>query len=127
MSRRTPPTLRDAVGAIFARSGGYLWDGQGENPFVSLLGLANALVVTADSVGMVGEAAATGRPILVLEPSGGHRKITFYLDELRRRGIVHNFAGHLAGTPYQPLDSTFAVASRIAEAFRRHRSARFKS
>ena len=127
MSRRTPPALRDAVGAIFARSGGYLWGGQGENPFVSLLGLANALVVTADSVGMVGEAAAAGRPILVLEPSGGHRKITFYLDELRRRGIVHNFAGHLAGTPYQPLDSTFAVASRIAEAFRRHRSARFKS
>ncbi|SEC15448.1 hypothetical protein SAMN05444161_2457 [Rhizobiales bacterium GAS191] len=127
LSRRTPSALRDAITAVITRSGGYLWDGQGENPFIALLALADTLVVTADSVGMVGEAAATGRPVLVFEPSGGHRKITFYLNELRQRGIVHNFAGHLAGTPYEPLDSTFAVASRIAEAFRRHRSARFMS
>ncbi|MFI4994991.1 MAG: hypothetical protein ACHQAQ_04310 [Hyphomicrobiales bacterium] len=48
--------------------------------------------------------------------------MTRYLDDLRRRGIVHNFAGHLAGMPYEPLDSTFTVASLIAEAFRRHRN-----
>jgi uncharacterized protein len=124
LSRRTPLALRDAIAAVVARHQGYLWDGEGENPFIPLLALADALVVTADSVGMVGEAAATGRPVLVFEPSGGHKKITRYLDDLRERGIVHNFGGHLAGTPYEPLDSTFAVASRIAEAFRRHRDAR---
>ncbi|MFI5012283.1 MAG: mitochondrial fission ELM1 family protein [Hyphomicrobiales bacterium] len=123
LSRRTPPALRDAIAVVIARHGGYLWDGEGENPFIALLALADTLVATADSVGMVGEAAATGRPVLVFEPSGGHRKITRYLDDLRRRGIVHNFTGHLAGMPYEPLDSTFAVASRIAEAFRRHRNA----
>jgi mitochondrial fission protein ELM1 len=124
LSRRTPPRLRQAIAAVIARHGGYLWDEKGDNPFIALLALADALVVTADSVGMVGEAAATGRPVLVFEPSGGHKKVRRYLDGLRARGIVHNFAGHLAGTPYEPLDSTFAVASLIAEAFRRHREAR---
>jgi mitochondrial fission protein ELM1 len=121
-SRRTPPALRDAVAAVMARHSGYLWDGQGENPFVALLALADTLVVTSDSVGMVGEAAATGRPVLVYEPSGGHPKNTRYLDSLRLRGIVHEFTGQLAGAPYEPVDSTLAVASRIAEAFLRHRN-----
>ena len=47
-----------------------MWDGRGENPYLALLALADAIVVTADSYNMVGEAAATGAPILVFEPSG---------------------------------------------------------
>jgi uncharacterized protein len=124
LSRRTPRRLREAITAVIERHEGYLWDEKGDNPFIGLLALADALVVTADSVGMVGEAAATGRPVLVFEPSGGHKKVTRYLDWLRERGIVHNFTGHLAGSPYEPLDSTFAVASLIAEAFRQHRETR---
>jgi mitochondrial fission protein ELM1 len=123
LSRRTQPALRDAIAAVFARHGAYLWDGQGDNPFIALLALADTLVVTADSVGMVGEAAATGRPVLVFEPSGGHPKNTRYLNELRRRGIVHGFTGLLGGSPYEPLDSTLTVASLVAEAFRRHHKA----
>jgi len=120
-SRRTPPALREAVAAVIARHGGYLWDEQGDNPFITLLALADTVVATSDSVGMVGEAAATGRPVLVFEPSGGHPKNRRYHDELRRRGIEHRFTGELKGEPYGPLDSTLTVASLIADAFRRHR------
>jgi uncharacterized protein len=122
-SRRTSPALRDAVAAVIARRDGYFWNEQGENPFIALLALADAVVVTSDSVGMVGEAAATGRPVLVYEPAGGHPKNTRYLNTLRRSGIVHEFTGQLTGAPYQPVDSTLTVASRIAKAFLRHRSA----
>ena len=38
----------------------------------AMLALADFVVATADSFNMIGEAAATGRPILVFEPSGGH-------------------------------------------------------
>jgi mitochondrial fission protein ELM1 len=120
-SRRTPAALRDAVAAIIERHQGYLWDGESENPFISLLALADTIVVTSDSVGMVGEAAATGRPVLVFEPSGGHPKNTRYLNSLRALGIVHDFVGELKGEAYEPLDSTRTVASLIAEGFRRHR------
>ena len=122
-SRRTPPALRDAIAAVIARHGGYLWNEQGENPFIALLALADALVVTSDSVGMVGEAAATGRPVLVYEPSGGHPKNTRYLDALRQAGIVNAFTGQLTGAPYEPMDSTHTVASLVAQAFLRHRNA----
>ena len=121
-SRRTPPGLRDAVAAVISRHGGYFWDEEGENPFIMLLALADTVVATSDSVGMVGEAAATGRPVLVYEPSGGHPKNTRYLNTLRRSGIVHEFTGELAGTPYEPVDSTLVVASSIAQAFLGHRN-----
>ena len=79
-SRRTPPPLREALvalddGATAASSG----TGRGENPYLALLALADAIVVTADSANMVGEAAATGAPILVFEPSGGHPKLAAFL------------------------------------------------
>lgn len=120
-SRRTPPALADAVRAVIERHRGYFWDGQGENPFIPLLALADTVVATSDSVGMVGEAAATGRPVLVFEPSGGHPKNKRYHDALRQCGIVHEFVGILTGALYEPLDSTLTVATLIAEEFRRHR------
>ncbi len=113
LSRRTPPPLAAALQDVFARHGGFLWDGTGDNPYAGLLALADAVVVTADSVNMVGEAAATGRPILVFEPSGGHRKITAFLDALRREGLVHAFTGSLEGEPYEPLNSTRVIADAI--------------
>ena len=49
----------------------YLWDGEGENPYFGLLGLADFLVVTCDSVNMVSEAASTGKPVYVADLPGG--------------------------------------------------------
>ncbi len=48
-----------------------LWDGDGPNPYPDFLAHADMFVVTGDSVNMTGEAAATGRPVLVFHPSGG--------------------------------------------------------
>jgi mitochondrial fission protein ELM1 len=78
-SRRTPAPLRDALKQLAARSSGFFWDGDGENPYLALLALADAIVVTADSANMVGEAAATGAPVLVFEPSGGHPKLRAFI------------------------------------------------
>ena len=69
---------------------------------MALLALADAIVVTADSSNMVGEAAATGAPILVFEPSGGHPKLDAFLAGLKAHGVVHAFAGRLEGSPTSP-------------------------
>ncbi|MET0604894.1 MAG: mitochondrial fission ELM1 family protein [Beijerinckiaceae bacterium] len=119
LSRRTPASLGATVRHVFDHHGGWLWDGSGENPLIPLLAMADAIVATADSTNMVGEAAATGKPILVFTPGGrGHRKITHFLDEMRVKGIVHNFAGRLEGKPYPPLDSTPEIAEAIAKRYR---------
>ncbi|WP_201838948.1 mitochondrial fission ELM1 family protein [Microvirga zambiensis] len=122
-SRRTPPALREALIALIVRHGGFFWDGTGENPYVDLLALADFVVATGDSFNMIGEAAVTGRPILVFEPSGGHPKLDVYMTALKAHGIVHPFTGRLEGQPYEPLNSTPKVAEAIAQGLSRHRRA----
>jgi mitochondrial fission protein ELM1 len=122
-SRRTPSALREALMTLTPEHGGFFWDGTGENPFVALLALADFVVATADSFNMIGEAAVTGRPILVFEPSGGHPKLDVYMSALKSHGIVHPFEGRLEGRPYEPLNSTPKVAEAIAEGLSRHRRA----
>jgi uncharacterized protein len=120
-SRRTPDALATLVGETFARSRGWWWDGTGPNPYIALLAHADAIVVTADSVNMIGEAAATGKPVLVFEPSGGHGKIGKFLNGLADHGVVHRFDGNLAGQPYEPLDSTKDIADAALAAYRTFR------
>ena len=122
-SRRTPDALRDALERIAREHRGFLWDGSGDNPYVDLLALADAVVVTADSYNMLGEAAATGVPLLVFEPSGGHRKLSLYLDKLTAYGATRPFTGQIEGERYPPLDSTPFIADQIRDALARHRSA----
>ncbi|WP_262029474.1 mitochondrial fission ELM1 family protein [Microvirga sp. Mcv34] len=122
-SRRTPPALREALTGLTARHGGFFWDGSGDNPYVDFLAQAEFIVATADSSNMIGEAAVTGRPILVFEPSGGHPKLDVYMQALKAHGIVHPFEGRLEGQPYEPLNSTPKIAKAIAEDFGRHRRA----
>lgn len=122
-SRRTPSALDEALAAVFAKHGGWWWDGTGDNPYIPLLALADTVVATADSTNMIGEAAATGVPILVFEPTGGHGKLSRFLRALETHGAVHRFAGRLEGERYEPLDSTAEIAEAIGEGWRRHRAA----
>ena len=48
-----------------------IWDGSGDNPYFGMLGAADAIIVTADSVSMISEAAATGKPVHIIELEGG--------------------------------------------------------
>ncbi|KAB0267103.1 mitochondrial fission ELM1 family protein [Microvirga brassicacearum] len=122
-SRRTPEALRQRLIALAKAHGGFFWDGEGSNPYVALLALADFIVVTADSFNMIGEAAATGVPVLVFEPHGGHPKLDTFLRALKAEGIVHAFRGRLEGTPYEPLNSTFDIANAIARGVASHRRA----
>ena len=94
-SRRTPPALRDALVRLTTEHGGFFWDGTGENPYVALLALADAVVVTADSANMVGEAAATGAPVLLFELPGAYAKHRAFFKVLERCGAVKPFTGRL--------------------------------
>lgn len=124
LSRRTPAALAEAVRGLACAGPHFLWDGSGPNPYLAMLAAADAIVATADSTNMVGEAVATGRPVLVFEPSGGHPKITAFLDGLRRYGAVRPLAGALEPYGYEPLDTTPVLAEAVAQALARHRRGR---
>lgn len=112
-SRRTPPDLAYGLSSL-ARSGPHLyWSGQGPNPLGHYLAKADAIIATADSTNMIGEATATGKPVHVFHPAGGHDKITGFLGTLERIGAVHPFPGPLKTTTYEPIDATPVIADRI--------------
>jgi hypothetical protein len=122
LSRRSPPALARALTDLGTADNVYVWDGSGENPLAAFLALAEAVVATADSTNMVGEAAATGAPIHLFHPSGGHPKMARYYEILARSVTIRPFPGPLGGASYPPLDTTDRVAQSILDGLQAHRT-----
>lgn len=116
-SRRTPETLSIALQDLAQRPNVYMWNGKDSNPYLEMLVHADAIVVTADSVNMVGEAAALGVPVHVFHPSGGHRKISAFLDSLTETGTITDFIGQLETGERQAQNSTPDIAMEIQSRF----------
>jgi mitochondrial fission protein ELM1 len=68
-SSRTPPAFWQALEAeLGPDTWRYRWQPDDpDNPYYALLGSADAFVVTGDSVAMLSEAAATGKPVLIFD------------------------------------------------------------
>ncbi|MCX7899685.1 MAG: mitochondrial fission ELM1 family protein [Methylocystis sp.] len=116
-SRRTDVTTRAKISAALAQPGGWFWDGEGDNPYFSMLANADRVIVTGDSVNMVGEAVTTGVPVHVIEPYVTRRKLAAYLAALENAGAVRIWRGRFDDWTYEPIHSTPTVARRIFEAF----------
>ncbi|MBS0561576.1 MAG: mitochondrial fission ELM1 family protein [Proteobacteria bacterium] len=112
-SRRTDPEATRALTQALAPLGGWVWDGAGENPYFGLLALADAIVVTMDSVSMVSEAAATAAPVLVAPLPGKSRRIGLFLEGLTRDGRIRPFEGQLELWRAAPLDDTPLAAAEM--------------
>ena len=117
-SRRTSPTACAALRAAIQPGGGWMWDGQGDNPYFGLLALADAIVVTEDSVSMVSEAAATRAPVLVAALPGRSRRIRLFNRFLQEDGRTRPFAGRLETWPVQPMDDTQAAGDEVRRRLR---------
>ena len=123
-SRRTPASLTAALAQALSGEAAFVWDGVGDNPYAAMIALADAVVVTGDSVNMVGEALAAGVPVHVYEPSGGHPKIAGFIEKLVQVGHVRRWAGKLESWPNPPLDATALISSEIARRYGEFRTRR---
>ena len=90
-----------------------IWDGNGENPYFGILALADAIVVTGDSVNMVSEACATGKPVHVFQLDGGSRKFTRFHAVLEAHGMTRPFTGRLERWTYVPPDDMARAAAAV--------------
>lgn len=113
-SRRTGVAQERILRQRLAGLPALVWDGAGANPYLGFLGSADALVVTCDSANMVGEAAATGKPVHVVELPGGSPKFRRFLDGMVAAGAARPFAGLLESWEYAPLNATERIAREIA-------------
>ncbi len=112
-SRRTDPAATRVLKEVLMPLGGYVWDGDGDNPYFGMLALADAIVVTVDSVSMISEAVATSAPVMLAKLPGRSRRKALFTEALLREGRVREFAGRLELWPVAPLDDTAAAAAEM--------------
>jgi mitochondrial fission protein ELM1 len=124
-SRRTPPELLRAIDEATRASPRILWNGDGENPYPHFLALADAFIVSADSVNMIGEACATGRPVHIFEAPGGRAKFKRFHQALQEYGATRPLprdVSVLREWTYDPLNAAETVAAEIEKRWRQRRS-----
>ena len=112
-SRRTAPDARAALAAAIEPQGGWVWDMTGDNPYFGLLALADAIVVTEDSVSMVSESVATTAPVLLAGLPGSSRRIRLFNRYLMEDDRVRSFTGRLEMWPVTPIDDTAAAGQDV--------------
>lgn len=116
-SRRTGPKFEGYLKRHFA---GFkrVWiaDRPSFNPYMGFLAYADYIVVTNDSVNMMSEALATGRPVYIL-PLPGHRntkpeRFGYYLVE---DGLARHFSLPLQEWKYPELNEAPRVAQMVKD------------
>ncbi len=115
-SRRTPAAVRALLARTYADDPGVLlWDLTGDNPYRAILGLADRLIVTGDSVSMISEAISTPRSVDVLDL--GFPRHAGFLQRLIDSGRVRRFDGDPAypasATPVNATEDAARVIRRL--------------
>ena len=124
LSRRTGEAARHQLRTWLAPHCAVFHEGEGLNPYFALLGAADAIFVTADSVNMATEAAATGKPIHLLAVDGSPGKLARFHQSLARRGAARPFTGKLETWSYPPLLETDRLAAALLTAWAARAGAR---
>ncbi|WP_300618255.1 mitochondrial fission ELM1 family protein [Dokdonella sp.] len=116
LSRRTPAALAARLREAFARFPGRFWNGDGENPYAGFLAWADAIVVTPDSVNMLSEACATGKPVYTFAPRPIGGKLAAFHAELAGSGHLRRLDDPRPKAAQPPsLAETSAIADLVRE------------
>ena len=121
VSRRTPERIVMKLRAAFAAFPGVFFGAvrDGENPYAGFLAWADRIVVTPDSVNMLSEACATGKPVYTFAPKPIVGKLAEFHRELRGSGHLRV----LGEVVQKPLPPPLAETREIAELVRARWSA----
>ena len=114
-SRRTPLPVRLRLRERLAHLPGVIWgdEGDGPNPYAGLLGWADRIVCTADSVNMLSEAAATNVPVHAAGVEQVRGRPRRFVDALIRLGRVRRCTPELEPFPASALRETARVADEV--------------
>jgi mitochondrial fission protein ELM1 len=117
-SRRTPNAWRRISRERLRADCVHFWNGpeDGDNPYHGYLAAADRIVVTPDSVNMLSESCATGKPAFSLLPDSARGKLPGLHAELRAQGWLRPLDADvdMPGLPQPPpLRELAAIASKV--------------
>ena len=81
-SRRTGDANIAQLSSTLRHCNAVIWDGRGDNPLYGMLGLAQSIVATCDSVNMITEACSTGKPVQIVQLPGYSRAFAAFQQRL---------------------------------------------
>lgn len=112
-SRRTPPQTITRLKTLLSYPHTYLWQAPSPSPYLGMLGHADHLIVTEESVSMLSEACSTGIPthIYPLTRRRKSKRLHLFQQALIQSQRAQWFQIPLKSWTYTPLNET----SRIAE------------
>ncbi len=113
LSRRTPADYAAMLRASLPQDRFYLFSKGEENPYHAILGLSDQLIVTADSVNMMGEALIAGKPTYIFELAGKPSKFSHFQTALYREGLARPFTGQLTEWQNPPRNDTDIITAKI--------------
>lgn len=121
-SRRTPVEALNLIDTLLKVPHLYhRWDRDKENPYLAMLGAADGIIVTGDSLSMCAEACSTGKPVFIY--SSTHVAPTKHRElhaALITRGLAHpltNTSKLDVESATAPLDEVGSVAEEILKRF----------
>lgn len=123
-SRRTPAALIEVLREAFKEVPGLVWAGpaDGSNPYPAVLGWADRLVVTPDSVNMLSEACAVGCPVQTWVSAPLPAKIRRFHEALQAAGRLTDLADESPSRPPAPLRETRQLAATVSQRVQAHGS-----
>lgn len=126
VSRRTPPEMISRLRDAFAAFPGVFWAGaeDGENPYAGILAWADRMVVTPDSVNMISEACATGKPVYTFAPRAIAGKLASFHRTLHASGHLRTLGESVSKPQPPPLAETREIAELVRARWLAHRAAR---
>ncbi|HWU74874.1 MAG TPA: mitochondrial fission ELM1 family protein [Rhodanobacter sp.] len=116
-SRRTPVALIERFRDALAGVPGLVWSGpdDGRNPYPGVLGWADRLVVTPDSVNMLSEACAVGCPVQTFVTTPLPERLARFHMALRDGGRLRDLDEAPSAERVEPLRETAAIGAALRQ------------
>jgi hypothetical protein len=113
-SRRTGAAAPAVFAEVAVPHAAYRWGDAGDNPYLGFLAVADAIVVTGDSMSMCSEACAGSAPVYIFSPPGlaSEKHARFHRD-LFELGFARPFGEPLERWSHPPLNPAATVAAEI--------------
>jgi len=118
-SRRTGTAANALFDEISCPSFTFKWGDEGDNPYFGFLALADAIVVTGDSVSMACEACASAAPVYIYSPEGfaATKHLALHKD-LFAHGYAAPFKEGVIAPDHPPLNAAKEIAAEILKRIR---------